>query len=75
MPFAQSSELPPPSATMESTPAEAATRASGFDHVGVGVGIEVVKRRDLDARIRQRRAGARDVARLDQPRSATSSVR
>ena len=43
MPLAQSSELPPPKATMPSMPRPAAMRVAGRDHVGVGVGVEAVE--------------------------------
>ena len=44
MPLAQSSELPPPSATIESTRSGSTKPATGFDHRAVGVFAEVVIR-------------------------------
>ena len=68
MPLAQSSELPPPRATMESTRLDAANTPSGFHHAAVGVGVEVVEAEGGDAGLGQEALRTADVAGGDQPR-------
>ena len=66
MPLAQSSELPPPSATSESIACEAAATRPGLDHAAVGVGVEAVKADDLDAGVRQHPGRALHMSRRHQ---------
>ena len=67
MPFAQSSELPPPTATIESTRQDAATARPGVDHARIGIGVEVVKRERLHALRVQQRRGALHLSGRDDP--------
>jgi len=66
MPFAQSSELPPPSATIESTQRRR-ERATGLDHRSVGVFAEIVKGEDFDAGCDEQLPRLVDVAARDHP--------
>ena len=58
MPLAQSSELPPPSATSESMPCARGEDAAGFHHFRIGVRREVVEGVGCDAGFREERACA-----------------
>ena len=67
MPFAQSSELPPPTATIESTRQRRRDGPPGLDHARVGIGVEVVERERPHALRVQERRGALHLPGRDDP--------